>query len=317
MGGQSRNPIFDNRCQKVTAKPLQPGYYKLRINSLNRGLVMSKPLISSVVFGMLIAGSAIAAEMPLKAPAPPPPVFSWTGWYIGVNGGYAWGTSSTTLDTQNGTPVAFPAVVIPGINAAGANSFNNTGWLAGGQVGYVFESLETHFVFGSELAIDAIQLRGSINNHQLYAVVGPGFPNNGFTITDGINNKTTWLATFLVRGGYDFGGWIPYGTIGPALTRVRHDFNFVDTTFFPGSVTAATFGQVVAGAALGGGIEVRLIDHWSLRGEYLYVDFGSQNGSSRIVALGAPGQTAGTNATFFHGASLKENIARGFLSYKF
>jgi opacity protein-like surface antigen len=67
------------------------------------------------------------------------------------------------------------------------------------------------------------------------------------------------------------------------------------TTLFPGSFTAATFGQVAGGAVLGGGIEVRLIDHWSLRGEYLYVDFGSQDGSSRIVALGAPGQAAGTN----------------------
>ena len=32
--------------------------------------------------------------MAVKAPPPPAPVYSWTGWYVGVNGGYGWGNTS-------------------------------------------------------------------------------------------------------------------------------------------------------------------------------------------------------------------------------
>src|SRR5512139_1494960 len=41
------------------------------------------------------AGSASAADMPVKAaPPPPPPAFTWTGWYVGLNGGGLWGETT-------------------------------------------------------------------------------------------------------------------------------------------------------------------------------------------------------------------------------
>ena len=44
-----------------------------------------------VVFAM---GSANAADLRRPAYAPPPPVYSWTGLYWGVNVGYSWGEAS-------------------------------------------------------------------------------------------------------------------------------------------------------------------------------------------------------------------------------
>ena len=38
-------------------------------------------------------GSALAADMPVKAPQPPPPIYSWTGCYGGGFVGYGWGKS--------------------------------------------------------------------------------------------------------------------------------------------------------------------------------------------------------------------------------
>src|SRR5713226_8057512 len=54
---------------------------------------------------LLFAGPAFAADVGTKAPAyrapPLAPVFSWTGFYVGVHGGYGWSTSQG-LDLKGG-----------------------------------------------------------------------------------------------------------------------------------------------------------------------------------------------------------------------
>ncbi len=50
---------------------------------------------------------ALAADMPLKAPpAPPPPAYTWTGYYVGVNVGYGAGDDPTTMSTVSGAGLA-------------------------------------------------------------------------------------------------------------------------------------------------------------------------------------------------------------------
>jgi outer membrane immunogenic protein len=46
---------------------------------------MTRVLLAATL--LLFAGSAYAADMPLKAPPAAPPAPTWTGWYIGINGG--------------------------------------------------------------------------------------------------------------------------------------------------------------------------------------------------------------------------------------
>src|SRR5262245_43858769 len=59
-----------------------------------QGVVMNKLLLGTFALALTVSGSAaMAADMPLKAPPPPPPVFSWTGCYVGIQGGWSWGTS--------------------------------------------------------------------------------------------------------------------------------------------------------------------------------------------------------------------------------
>src|SRR5258708_20236950 len=58
-----------------------------------QGVVMNKLLLGSFAVALTMGGSAaMAADMPLKAP-PPPVAFSWTGCYVGIEGGGAWGRS--------------------------------------------------------------------------------------------------------------------------------------------------------------------------------------------------------------------------------
>src|SRR5580658_4594059 len=114
---------------------------------------------------MLIAGAlALASGSPVfAADLPPPvaplpqapatyvpmvaPVYNWGGFYVGVNGGWGFG-SSTWSDPAN-----FPT---------STGSFNIDGGLAGGTIGANFQS--GAWVFGAEADIDWANLNGSTTN---------------------------------------------------------------------------------------------------------------------------------------------------------
>src|SRR3954466_3413131 len=90
--------------------------------------------------GVALAVPAVAADLPArpwaKAPAPIiDPVYNWTGFYIGANGG--WGTSRKCWDFA---PVA--AVGAP------EGCHDSSGGVAGGQVGYRWQA--GTIVFGLE-----------------------------------------------------------------------------------------------------------------------------------------------------------------------
>jgi len=62
----------------------------LRGANLGMGRTMKKFVLGGLI-AVFAAGSAVAADMPLKAPPAPVTTPTWTGTYIGINGGYAWG----------------------------------------------------------------------------------------------------------------------------------------------------------------------------------------------------------------------------------
>ena len=71
----------------------------------------------------MAAQTARAADIRVKAPAAPIDAgapFSWTGLYLGINGGYSWGSSSWSD---------------PSLGVASGN-FGVDGALVGGQIGY-------------------------------------------------------------------------------------------------------------------------------------------------------------------------------------
>src|SRR5215217_3667945 len=138
---------------------------------------MKKLLLSSVaLLGLSVA--ATAADLPRRqyvAPAPVPvvavPVFTWTGFYVGVNAGYGFSTEDRDDDTfgfnnfgsglsvQTNAGLA-PVVPLSGFNSFGLGGFDNRrereGFTGGGQVGYNFQFTPGNgFVFGIEADIQA------------------------------------------------------------------------------------------------------------------------------------------------------------------
>jgi outer membrane immunogenic protein len=151
---------------------------------------MKKLLLASVGVLALGIASASAADIARARRAPPPapvitPVFSWTGFYAGINGGYGWGG-----DTSFSSP--FPS-----------SSFDKSGGLVGGTLGYNYQM--NQIVFGVEGDIDASWIKGS-------GVCG-GLP---------CETKNSWLGTVRGRVGYAFDRFMPYVTGGAAFGDVKN-----------------------------------------------------------------------------------------------
>ena len=151
---------------------------------------MKKLLLATVgviALGFTTAQAADLARrpMPAKAPAYVEPPFSWTGFYIGINGGGAWGRS----DFSNG------------VSDTGA--FDVTGGLVGGTIGYNWQMGSA--VFGLEGDLDWARIDGS-------TTCFGGIP---------CSMRNDWLGTFRGRLGYAMGRFMPYITGGLAVGNVK------------------------------------------------------------------------------------------------
>src|SRR3712207_5390474 len=143
---------------------------------------MKKILLASVaLFGF--AGAASAADLPVRSAPPAPivaaaPIFTWTGFYVGVNAGYGWSNDD------------FDAVDL-------ADDDNDGGFVGGAQVGYNYQI--GSFVVG---------LEGDIQ----YADFGREFTylGNDFESSD-------WFGTVRARAGVAFDRALVYATGGFAF----------------------------------------------------------------------------------------------------
>jgi len=179
----------------------------------------------------LVAGSAFAADMPVKARPAPIAVPTWTGFYIGINGGYGWGRTNHTNTTSG---------VISG-------DFNTNGGVVGGTYGVNWQTGQ--LVLGFEGDFDWAHING----------VG------GTTCGAGCFTNTKWLSTDRARLGWDFNGWLLYGTGGVAFGHTE-----------AGIVGCTPCGDTThTGWAAGVGVERMFYQNWSAKIEYLHYDLGS------------------------------------------
>jgi outer membrane immunogenic protein len=138
------------------------------------------------------ASPSSAADLPrpaYKAPVYVAPAFTWSGFYAGINGGYAWGHS----DWNNAV--------------AGNTSFNVKKYQLGGTFGYNWQT--GNFVFGLEGDVDASWADGS------------GTGAAGGPCDASCSTKNTWLATGRGRLGYAFDRFMPYITGGAAIGNIK------------------------------------------------------------------------------------------------
>jgi outer membrane immunogenic protein len=299
---------------------------------------MKRLFLASVAIFACAAGSAGAADLPpapppVKAPViAPPPAYSWSGCYVGVNTGATRGQNNADL-APSGLYLTRPGA-LPPPNAAGTGDFatdraalshsystTNWGWEAGGQIG-------CNVQWGP--AVLGVEGDWQWTNTGTAADASfAAFPNLGNPLftdpahTEHVDVTQRWFATARARAG--FTPWdrvLIYGTGGIAWANFQSNtavgFSTIPGLFalqpFNGAVHAGSAASTQMGWVAGGGVEWAVTNNWSVKAEYLYLRFDAFNYASPLVAAAAPFAAGyAWNTTI----SPREQILRIGVNYKF
>jgi len=189
---------------------------------------MQKLFLACIVAAGLLSGSALASDLPVKAPtykapvAPPP--YDWSGFYVGANLGGGWSNGSLN---------------IPGNNLYGGL----TEFIAGVQAGYNLQA--GHFLFGVEGDFDWASFRrpvlptptlGGVDQHWIstvagrvglvhdrwlvFAKVGGGWVQGDATLN---LPGTVWNGS-STRSGWLAGGGIEYGFKSHWTVKLEYNY---------------------------------------------------------------------------------------------
>jgi outer membrane immunogenic protein len=293
-----------------------------------------KHLFPAGAASIMIAGSAFAADMPLKAPAPSPSL-DWNGFYLGGTVGGDWSDKNfVNVVTTNSfiNPVLGPLGISAATASATASSAvvgaGKTGGFTGGfEAGYNYQ-FESNVVVGFETDIEGLSGRGS---GAVTQVVGrPGFPGLSYTSTDTVSDHLHYLGT--VRGRLGFlptASFLATTSLLAYLTAGLAYGGASSSTAITGGETpntgssniagAGTFSGTRVGFTFGGGFEWMLSRNWTVKAEYLHYDLGTatySNGRMTAFAVGLPGVVTFSDVSA-SSADFSGDLVRAGVNYKF
>ncbi|MEA2863650.1 MAG: outer rane immunogenic protein [Bradyrhizobium sp.] len=229
----------------------------------------------SASIAALIAGTvaASAADMPVKAApyiAPPAPIYTWTGFYLGVNAGIG------------GDRVDYPFRgdfrERPFTGDVNLTSFGGFGGVQGG---YNWQA--GNWVLGVEADIEGTNIKSRLNA----SVSAPPFLNASLST----GTELKYFGTARGRIGYAFDRVLVYATGGYAFGSedTRLDASLTTGGLIPigtlrvidGGNNTNTFHfsrrHDLSGWTAGGGVEYAVTPNLSLKTEYLYLRFDRNN----------------------------------------
>jgi outer membrane immunogenic protein len=200
-------------------------------------------MILGAAWGLAITASANAADIGYKDSYAP----AWTGFYAGVNGGYAW----DAIKPHGGV--------------------EDNGGFGGGQIGYNWQGafgLSPPLVLGIEA-----DFQGTGIDHTGNGTLTP--LNGGSPHSDLHTKSIDYFGTLRGRLGYAAGPALFFVTGGFAYGNEKNVFTDLGTNFTTiGSYTPGAGGNVYrangiqTGYAAGGGVEYKFAPDWSLKVEY-------------------------------------------------
>jgi len=242
-----------------------------------------KKLLLAAVIAAATSVSANAADMslPYKSAPMAQSAYNWTGFYIGGNAG------GGIANSEHLDPDCFTCA-----NTKFQEAFGMVG------IGSGFNYQFGHTVLGIE---------GDYN----WANVDKtkAFARDDFDATHGSTTqfRMSEFATLRARGGLALDRTLIYATAGVAFGHIQNT-----TTIFGGLVQASE-DKWKTGLAVGGGVEFALAQNWTLKGEYLLMQF--QNSDAPI--LPAANVFCRTDTTCRMNYSESVQTARIGLNYRF
>lgn len=203
-------------------------------------------IILTTVVLALTASTAHAADI-IVAPEVivAPDTFTWSGAYIGINGGYAFGKGEIRDVTQP---------ELGSLSYIFNSKFDVNGYAGGVQAGYNYQ-FQNNFVIGTEADFQWMSFDGSSDND----------PNYKASV------KMKWLSTIRARLGYAYDRTLFYTTGGLAVAKIDVDtFAYQEDGYLSGAKTHV-------GYTVGAGVEHAFTDHITAKFEYNYVDIGKKD----------------------------------------
>jgi outer membrane immunogenic protein len=234
--------------------------------------------------------------------AVPPPVFSWTGFYVGANVGYGFGNDHSQVDSfQRG--FNFNDSSAPGTSVA------PKGGLGGFQLGYNWQA-SPHWLAGFEADIQGTAQRDVACSSVFCAnnVDSGGIASTGLMT---VAHQLDYFGTLRGRVGAVFNNSLFYATGGGAFGRVQETLHLDSSGSTPAQFADQSFGKDVFGYAVGGGIEAMLAGGWSAKAEYLYLNLGSISNSFTVN----PSSNLAT--TYTSNSTVRDHIVRIGANYHF
>ncbi len=260
-----------------------------------------KLLLASAAF-CAIASSAFAADLPTKKGPPPAPIampYSWTGFNVGIQGGYGWGDESDNFSTT--------------VFEEALDHFDANGAIGGLHVGYdqQFGSL----VLGIRGEIDASGLSGSKFGSTTFNYGGANCSEGCSVASASLAFRNTWQAFLLGRVGIAFDRLLVYATGGLAIADDRESVAVTRQYYIPAGdpygspdVWSGKQTKTLYGGAIGLGAEYAFDEHWRIGAEWRYAYFGKGDYSTTSTAY---------PQVVSYKAGFSENLALVNLSYRF
>jgi outer membrane immunogenic protein len=266
----------------------------------------------------VLAAGITAAVTTVSTLAQADPVPSFNGSHVGINAGAAWGLASFSTNPNCpadpagavfcNAPTDSSAINGVVVSKAGTGTLSPTAVTGGVQAGHDWQ--HGTIVVGAEADVGALNLGQSAASQSGFPFA---FAANSFVLTERMS--TEWLATIRGRIGYTpVPRLLLYATGGLAFTDFKFSSSYADNATGGGLPGGTGFGSrsgIRTGWTIGGGGEWMLDACWSIKAEYLYVDFGSER-----IAVPTSNTPAFQQVQFVDG-DLAAQLARVGLNYRY